>query len=123
MEAILGAIYLDQGWDVVRDCIMVLLLERIDDAAAGPGGRDFKTRLQEAVTRHFEQVPRYSVRHDGPDHAREFYAEVKIDGTVRGRGEGRSKKQAEQRAAHEAWDWFASLEFDQSGNGSDARTP
>lgn len=107
MEAILGAVYLDSGWDVVRDCILGLLRARIEDAASGPGGRDFKTRLQEAAARHFDQMPRYTVRHDGPDHARQFFAEVKIDGAVRGRGEGRSKKQAEQVAAHEAWEWLA----------------
>ena len=121
MEAIFGAIYLDQGWDAARDCIMALLLERIEDAASGPGGRDYKTRLQEAAARHFDQMPRYTVRHDGPDHAREFFAEVKIDGAVRGTGEGRSKKQAEQAAAREAWDWLAALEA--ADVADDAGTP
>jgi ribonuclease-3 len=107
MEAIFGAIYLDQGWDVARDCILRLLTDRIAEAATGPGGRDFKTRLQEAAAEKFQQMPRYTVRHDGPDHARQFYAEVKLAGEVRGRGEGRSKKQAEQQAANEAWDWLA----------------
>ena len=107
LEAIFGALYLDQGWDVVKDCILRLLAARIEEAATGPGGRDFKTRLQEASAQRFEQMPRYTVQHDGPDHARRFYAEVKLAGEVRGRGEGRSKKQAEQEAAREAWDWLA----------------
>lgn len=123
MEAIFGAVYLDQGWDVVRDCILRLLLERIDDAASGPGGRDYKTRLQEAAARRFEQMPRYVVRHDGPDHARLFYAEVKIDGGVRGRGEGRSKKQAEQHAAEQAWDWITEFEGTDLAAVDDAGTP
>lgn len=106
MEAVFGALFLDQGWDIAQDCILRLLTDRIEDAASGPGGRDFKTRLQEAAAQRFEQVPRYSVRHDGPDHAREFFAEVKLNGHVRGSGAGRSKKQAEQEAAREAWEWL-----------------
>lgn len=108
MEAVFGAIYLDQGWDVAEECILRLLMTRIEDAASGPGGRDFKTRLQEAAAQRFAQVPRYAVSHDGPDHARQFYAEVKLAGEVRGHGTGKSKKQAEQAAAREAWSWLQS---------------
>ncbi|MFZ4515461.1 MAG: ribonuclease III [Acidimicrobiia bacterium] len=112
MEAVFGALYLDQGWDVVQECILRLLTPRIEAAASGPGGRDYKTRLQEVAAQRFEQVPKYSVTHDGPDHARQFYAEVKLAGEVRGRGTGRSKKQAEQAAAREAWAWVHSAPDD-----------
>jgi ribonuclease-3 len=83
---------------------MGLLGERIEEAAAGPGGQDFKTRLQELAARRFEALPRYDVRDQGPDHAKVFFATVHLGGEARGSGEGRSKKQAEQAAAKEAWE-------------------
>jgi len=104
MEALLGAIYLDRGRAVVSTLIMRLLGARIEEAAAGPGGQDYKTRLQELCARAFDQLPSYSVADRGPDHAKEFDALVRVDGVVKGHGRGRSKKQAEQAAAREAWE-------------------
>jgi ribonuclease-3 len=103
MEAVIGAVYLDGGWPAAADLVMNLLADRIEEAAAGPGGQDFKTRLQELAARKFEQLPRYEVHDDGPDHAKRFYAKVFLAGEERGEGEGRSKKQAEQGAARAAW--------------------
>jgi ribonuclease III len=103
MEAVIGAVYIDGGWDAAVELVMRLLAERIEEAAAGPGGQDYKTRLQELAARRFEQLPRYDVIDEGPDHAKRFYATVFLDGDERGRGEGRSKKQAEQAAAKAAW--------------------
>ena len=103
MEAVIGAVYLDGGWDAASELIMHLLGERIEEGAAGPGGQDFKTRLQELAARQFDQLPRYEVTDEGPDHAKRFFASVLVGGVRRGRGEGRSKKQAEQQAAREAW--------------------
>ena len=103
MEAVIGAVYIDGGWDAAVELIMRLLAERIEEAAAGPGGQDYKTRLQELAARRFDQLPRYDVLDEGPDHAKRFYATVFLDGAERGRGEGRSKKQAEQAAAKAAW--------------------
>ncbi|MGH9282489.1 MAG: putative dsRNA-binding protein, partial [Acidimicrobiales bacterium] len=51
----------------------------------------------------FDQLPRYVVEDEGPDHAKRFYATVLVGGVALGRGEGRSKKQAEQAAARAAW--------------------
>lgn len=104
MEAVIGAVYLDGGWEAAYALVMRLLGERIAEAAAGPGGQDFKTRLQELAARHFDQLPRYDVVDEGPDHAKRFYATVHLAGRARGRGEGRSKKQAEQAAARTAWE-------------------
>ena len=104
MEAIIGATYLDGGWDAAEALVMTLLGERIEEAAAGPGGQDFKTRLQELAAREFDQLPRYFVRDEGPDHAKTFNATVFIADQLRGSGAGRSKKQAEQAAAREAWE-------------------
>jgi ribonuclease-3 len=109
MEAVIGAVYLDGGWDAADDFVMRLLGERIAEAAAGPGGQDFKTRLQELAARSFDELPRYDVVDEGPDHAKRFYATVSVAGQVRGRGEGRSKKQAEQAAARLAWQELAVL--------------
>jgi ribonuclease III len=102
-EAVIAAVYLDGGWPAAQDLILGLLGERIADAAAGPGGEDYKTRLQELAARRFDQLPRYHVRAEGPDHSKRFFATVRLDGAVRGEGEGRSKKQAEQAAARVAW--------------------
>ncbi|MGH9128434.1 MAG: ribonuclease III [Acidimicrobiales bacterium] len=102
-EAVIGAVYLDGGWAPATKLVMRMLGDRIREAAEGPGGRDYKTRLQEVVVRRMDQLPRYAVRDEGPDHAKRFFASVMVDGVRVGEGEGRSKKQAEQAAAQVAW--------------------
>lgn len=104
MEALLGAIYMDRGWADAASVVMRLLGERIEEAAAGPGGQDYKTRLQELCARSFDDLPVYRVSNEGPDHAKHFDATVEVEGQARGRGRGRSKKQAEQAAARAAWE-------------------
>jgi len=103
MEAVIGAVYVDAGLAAARALVMPLVADRLAGAVAGPGETDHKTRLQEASARRYGQVPRYEVRGSGPDHDRRFTAVVRIGGEERGRGEGRSKKEAEQAAAREAW--------------------
>jgi ribonuclease-3 len=103
MEAVIAAVYLDGGWAEARALVLRLLGDRIEAGATGPGGEDFKTRLQEYSARAFEQLPRYQVRAEGPDHSKQFFAMVTIRGAVYGHGQGRSKKQAEQAAARAAW--------------------
>ena len=102
-EALIGAVFIDRGWAAAESVVMSLFGARIEAAAAGPGGQDYKTRLQELCARLFDQLPRYSVRDEGPDHAKSFEATVYLQGTARGSGWGRSKKQAEQAAARVAW--------------------
>jgi ribonuclease-3 len=102
MEAIIGAVYVDGGLDAARRLVLELLSGRIAGEVAGPGGpggADHKTQLQELVARRFETAPSYEVVDDGPDHEKRFFATVRVDGGVVGRGEGRSKKLAEQAAA------------------------
>jgi len=118
LEAVLGAVYLVGGWDAAQRVIMDLLGDRIMAASEGPGGQDYKTRLQELVALHFPELPRYSIRDEGPDHAKQFFAEVRVDGILRGTGEGRSKKQAEAAAARAAWEVLR-LELDVDGRGND----
>ena len=104
MEALIGAVYLDKGWVASVQMVMQLMGDRIEMAAAGPGGQDYKTRLQELCARMFDQLPVYSVSDEGPDHAKEFQAVVHLRGHAQGSGRGRSKKQAEQAAARAAWE-------------------
>jgi ribonuclease-3 len=103
-EAVIGAVYLDGGWPAAAELVLDLLGERIAAAALGPGGQDYKTRLQELAARELEALPEYSVLDEGPDHAKRFYASVRVQGVEYGIGEGRSKKQAEQAAARVAWE-------------------
>jgi ribonuclease III len=104
LEAVIGAVYLDAGWGGAAEVVLGLLGDRIAEAAAGPGGQDYKTRLQELSARCLQDVPTYLVVDDGPDHAKRFFATVVVGGSPRGKGEGRSKKQAEQAAARCAWE-------------------
>jgi ribonuclease-3 len=103
LEAVLGCVYIDGGMEPARVLVLRLLEERITEASEGPGGQDYKTRLQELTARHFTDTPRYVLTDEGPDHAKRFFAEVVIDGDIQGRGQGRSKKQAEAAAARSAW--------------------
>ena len=103
LEALIGAIYLDSGFtDALRviEGIFSPLLNRI-----GLGGsiNDFKTELQEYSQEAFQSTPEYRLEKEtGPDHNKTFYVAVYLKGNVLGRGEGKSKKEAEQRAAKEA---------------------
>ena len=115
-EAVVAAVYLDQGFAVARDFVLRCLSERIADAAAGPGGRDYKTRLQEATAARALGRPRYIVRDEGPDHAKRFFAVVYVNDHRYGEGEGGSKKQAEQSAA---WVAFSRLCDEADGQGGD----
>jgi ribonuclease-3 len=103
-EAVIGAIYLDGGWEAASEFVLRMLGEMIEEAAAGPGGQDYKTRLQELAAQHYPDLPRYLVDDEGPDHAKTFYARVYIGPDEQGQGRGRSKKQAEQAAARAAWE-------------------
>jgi ribonuclease-3 len=102
-EALIGAAYLDGGWAVAESVVATLVGGLIEVASAGPGGQDYKTRLQELCARDMDQLPSYRVADEGPDHAKKFEATVSVGGRVLGSGTGRTKKQAEQAAAKEAW--------------------
>ena len=103
-EAVVGAAFIDSGWPEVTDLVLRVLGERVGAIAYAPeSDPDYKGRLQELVARHFPQPPSYLLRDVGPDHAKEFFAEVVVDGIVAGSGDGGSKKKAEQAAARRAW--------------------
>ena len=103
MEAVLGAVYLDRGLDVATELIVRLFRPRMQAYVRGEGERDYKTVLQELSAQEIGSVPDYKIAARGPDHQKVFTATVFLAGEPWGRGTGRSKKEAEQQAAHEAW--------------------
>lgn len=102
-EAVIGAVYLDGGLDAASEVIMRFLGAKVEAAADSPGNEDHKTMLQELAARLGTSSPVYRITDTGPDHAKRFFASVSVGDEVTGEGEGRSKKQAEQAAAHSAW--------------------
>ncbi len=105
-EAVIGAIYLDGGWEKTNEFVLRSLKDRIAEAAEGPGGNDYKTLLQEIVAKNNDEGPSYLVVGEGPDHDMRFTADVAVSDAIVGSGEGRTKKQAEQAAARNAWAHF-----------------
>lgn len=103
MESLIGAIYLDQGFEAARDFILRNLGSEIGPAIAGRSIRDHKSELQEIAQQTSGHVPRYRVTNTrGPDHDRIFEVEVYLDDQLAGLGAGKSKKSAEQKAAEAA---------------------
>ncbi len=98
VEAVLGAIYLDAGYERVEDIVTRHWSQLADDRAIAPGQADYKTRLQEVMVAAGRDV-RYRVRDAGPQHAKEFTAVVVSNGEELATGTGSSKKRAEQEAA------------------------
>lgn len=117
LEALLGAIYVDGGWQVAERIILDLTNDAILDAAQQPGRKDYKTQLQELTARLSLGSPVYEISGSGPDHDKRFTAITIIDGVPRGRGAGTSKKRAEQVAARSAYAAVLAL----SGNGEENR--
>ncbi|HZB02387.1 MAG TPA: ribonuclease III [Actinomycetota bacterium] len=104
LEAVFGAVYLDLGLDESRSLIERLFRPLMEAYARGEGDRDYKTILQELASRQLHSMPEYRLEDRGPDHEKEFTATVFLNGQQMGTGIGRSKKEAEQRAAREAFD-------------------
>lgn len=106
LEALFGALYLDKGFEVTRSIILPLIAPVISGALEKGAGLDGKTALQELLAERNLGIPEYVVRDSGPDHDKDFVAEVVVHGKVVGKGEGKSKREAEQIAATQA---FAAL--------------
>ena len=102
LEAVFGAVYLDQGLAMATELIERLFRPRMEAYVRGEGDRDYKTILQELASQALHAMPDYQIEERGPDHQKEFTATVFLGGTAMGNGTGRSKKEAEQQAAQEA---------------------
>ena len=103
VEALIGAIYIDKGFQVAGDVIHRLFDPLMAAAADLGAGLDWKTSLQELSADLSLGVPEYLIDDSGPDHAKTFVARVRVGEGVYGHGTGRSKKEAEQIAAETAW--------------------
>ena len=104
LEAVFGAVYLDAGLGEARGLIERLFRPLMEAYARGEGERDYKTDLQELASRELRTMPEYRLEERGPDHEKEFTATVFLNGEPLGVGVGKSKKEAEQRAAREAFE-------------------
>jgi ribonuclease-3 len=103
VEALIGAVYIDCGTEPARKLVLRLFGGLLDGSARLGAGLDWKTSLQELAAGQSLGVPEYQVTESGPDHAKTFWAIALVGGEAVGEGEGRSKKEAEQRAAERAW--------------------
>jgi len=101
LEALLGAVYLDAGFEAVRKSVEQLLGERLDSREGLPVAKDPKTALQEHVQGRKLQLPRYSVqRTEGEAHDQTFTVECRVDDLgLAATGQGASRRAAEQAAA------------------------
>lgn len=104
VEAMIGAVYLDQPWDVTHSLVSRLWKPLISSLSDSPAKvRDAKSTLQELLQARGEGTPQYRLKKAfGPDHAKTFLSEVIHDGKVLGVGKGHSKREAEQEAARQA---------------------
>jgi ribonuclease-3 len=107
LEALLGAIYLQYGLKTAAAVIHRLFDPLMADSARRGAALDWKTSLQELTAALGVGVPEYRIEEAGPDHAKTFTAWVVVAGQRYGGAEGRSKKEAEQRAAEAAWQTLA----------------
>ena len=107
-EALVGAIFLDQGLDTARDFVLSKFQSQLERVEAEGIGRNYKALLQEFTQAKFKQLPTYRVvEASGPDHDRDFTIEAALGDRVLGTGSGKSKRTAEMEAARSAWEKLA----------------
>ena len=103
VEAVIGAIYLDGGWEPARKFILSFTRANVAETAGQGQSRDYKTQLQEIVQKNREETLSYRLAAaEGPDHDKRFVVELLLNSNVIAKGAGHSKKAAEQEAAREA---------------------
>ncbi len=104
-EALMGAVFLDGGFDKVTQTILHLFRQPLEEVRREDFHRDFKSELQQWSQEHFRETPKYILTDQwGPDHQRVFQVELHLMGRMLGMGTGSSKKEAEQEAARQALD-------------------
>ncbi|MBN2655107.1 MAG: ribonuclease III [Nitrospirae bacterium] len=103
VEALIGAVFLDAGYDAAKMTVLKLFEKKIWNALSKKDGVDYKSELQEFTQEFFGKLPLYNiVNEQGEEHEKVFTSEVYIDCDLLGTGRGRSKKESEKAAAKEA---------------------
>lgn len=103
-EALIGAMYLDAGFEKAKEIIEQLFTPLLNKVAEGKAHYDYKSRLQEYTQQVYQSRPEYKlIMESGRPHKKTFRIAVIVCGRIVAEGEGKSKKQAEQRAAREAF--------------------
>ena len=106
-EAVVGAIYLDQGFDSAKDFIYQHIISKMDEIILSESWRDSKSYLQELAQKIENSTPQYHViKEEGPDHDRLFTINVVVAGHIRGTGTGHSKQEAQSAAAAEGIKYY-----------------
>lgn len=112
LEALIAAVYLDGGLEATRAFILRAFAQDLEELTAHrtpdqvADSQDYKTRFQEWCQKRFEALPQYViVRESGPDHQKTFEVQLQLRGEILGTGTGRTKKEAEQKAAKQALQW------------------
>jgi ribonuclease-3 len=105
IEAVIGACYLHAGYERTAEAVVEAFGTEIEQAMENPV--DFKSSLQELLARRGEEVSYAVTAEEGPPHNRTYTVVARVDGRELGSGRGKSKKQAEQEAAHMAVDALA----------------
>lgn len=107
-EAVIGALYLDQGVEACQKCIEKLFHQLIPVSKKMEASQDYKTKLQEYFQQEYQRSPRYLLSSEtGPDHLKSFEVRIEFNEEVLGSGHGRSKREAEQDAARNALNQLA----------------
>ena len=107
-EALIGAIFMDGGYEAVRPVVERQFAPLFSKGKKVMLRADAKSQLQELIQRHYSEAPVYSLeKEEGPDHDKEFTVSVRFRGTVLAQATAGSKKEAEQRAAAQGIDVFA----------------
>lgn len=103
LEALVGAAFMDQGFDVTKDLVLRVFASSVAEMRQRGLASDHKSRLQELIQAERQERPAYRlVEAAGPDHDKTFWVEVVVGGEVLGRGSGKSKQAAEKDAAKQA---------------------
>ena len=110
-EAVIGAVYLDQGYEEAKKLIEKYILTKIDTIIEEGSWRAPKSYFQELAQKHEGTTPTYrTIREEGPDHDKTFTIGVYVNNVARGIGSGHSKQEAEQSAAKEGIKYYKNLE-------------
>lgn len=103
LEAVIGAMYMDQGYDEAKKFILGHIAVKTDEIVSRGTWVDAKSRFQERAQEHVGQTPVYkTIKETGPDHDKHFSIGVYVGKELMGQGKGKSKQDAEQEAARQA---------------------